>query len=168
MPFTKTRAEAILKSNFGSSSGGAKIALLTILPGESDSAGVVYPNGKEVETTTMVDGAPVPNGYQQIDLGEIEAQMGYIQNKNALHFPEAQQSWGTVVGFKISSTFKGLNEAATGSGSNAKPATYFTDSGDGFYGALKQPVIVPKETIPLFRAGYIRIGLDHMPPDITT
>lgn len=154
--FSAARAVAILQANFGPNYSNAMIALI-----ESD--------GEEVDSTTMVDGVAKPNGYARIPLGELELPvdedgnlLGYVQNKKALHFPEAVQAWGTIVGFRIISNFRGVNNA---SGSSA---TYFQDSGANFDGRLQAEKVVPKETIPLFRAGYIRIGLDHEPPAIET
>lgn len=147
--FSAARAVAILQANFGPNYSNAMIALI-----ESD--------GEEVDSTTMVDGVATPNGYERIPLGELEVKEGYVQNKKALHFPEAVQAWGTIVGFRIISNFRGVNNA---SGSSA---TYFQDSGANFDGRLQAEKVVPKETIPLFRAGYIRIGLDHEPPAIET
>lgn len=144
--FTSARAVAILQANFGPNYSGAMIALI-----ESD--------GEEVDSTTMVDGVATPNGYARIPLGELEVKDGYVQNKNALHFPEALQAWGTIIGFRIISNFRGVDNASG-------TTTYFQDSGANFDGALQAEKPVPKETIPLFRAGYIRIGLDHEPPAI--
>lgn len=154
--FSAARAVAILQANFGPNYSNAMIALI-----ESD--------GEEADSTTMVDGVAKPNGYERIPLGELELPvdedgnlLGYVQNKKALHFPEALHAWGTIVGFRIISNFRGVNNA---SGSSA---TYFQDSGANFDGRLQAEKIVPAETIPLFRAGYIRIGLDHEPPAIET
>lgn len=144
--FTSARAVAILQANFGPGYADAEIALI-----ESD--------GDEVDSTTIVDGVATPNGYARIKLGELEVKEGYVQNKNALHFPEALQAWGTIIGFRIISNFRGVDSASG-------TATYFQDSGANFDGALQTEKVVPKETIPLFRAGYIRIGLDHEPPAI--
>lgn len=145
--FSAARAVAILQANFGSNYSNAMIHLL----GE---------DGEEISPTTMVDGAAKPNGYEPIPLGELEVKDGYVQNAKALHFPEALYAWGTIIGFRITSNFRGVNNA---SGSSV---TYFQDSGANFDGALQAEKIVTAETIPLFRAGYIRIGLDHEPPAI--
>ena len=145
--FSAARANAILQANFGPNYSDAMIALI-----ESD--------GEEVDSTTMVDGVATPNGYARIKLGELEVKDGYVQNKNALHFPEALQAWGTIIGFRIISKFRGANAQ------NGSSYTYYDDSGANFDGRLQAEKVVPKETIPLFRAGYIRIGLDHEPPAI--
>lgn len=152
--FSAARAVAILQANFGPNYSNAMIHLL----GE---------DGEEISPTTTVDGAAKPNGYEPIPLGELELPvdedgnlLGYVQNKKALHFPEALYAWGTIIGFRIISNFRGVN---TVSGSTY---TFYSDTGENFDGALQAEKIVTAETIPLFRAGYIRIGLDHEPPAI--
>lgn len=147
--FSAARAVAILQANFGPNYSNAMIALI-----ESD--------GEEVDSTTDVDGVATPNGYERIALGELEVMDGYVQNAKALHFPEALQPWGTIIGFRIISNFRGVN-TQTGS-----TYTFYSDAGENFDGALQAEKPVPAETIPLFRAGYIRIGLDHEPPAIET
>ena len=151
--FTAERANAILQANFGPNYSDAEIALI-----ESD--------GEEVDATTDVDGVATPNGYTRIKLGALEVKNGYIQNAEALHFPEAEQAWGTIIGFRIYSNFRGLNQVTTAN--DTTTYSWYEDSALGFEGTLVEQKPVPKETIPLFRRGYIRIGLDHTPPSITT
>lgn len=151
--FTADRANAILQANFGPNYSEATIALI-----ESD--------GEEVDATTDVNGVATPNGYTRIKLGALEVKNGYIQNAEALHFPEAEQAWGTIIGFRIYSNFRGINTVATGT--NGTTYSFYSDAGMGFEGSLIEQKPVPKETIPLFRKGYIRIGLDHTPPAIET
>lgn len=147
--FSAARAVAILQANFG--------------PGYSETTiHLIGADGNEISNTTEVDGVATPNGYEPIPLGELLAMDGYVQNEKAQHFPEALQAWETVFGIKLRSKFRGVK---TASGSTY---TFYDDSGDGFYCALQTEKVVPKETIPLFRAGYIRIGLDHEPPAIET
>lgn len=169
--FTAERANAILQANFGPNYAGATIALLTHLTGDHE-----YPEGKEVSPTTNVDGKEKANGYTRIPLDELELPqdedgnvLGYIQNAKALHFPEAEQSWGTIVGFRIYSNFRGVNNPGSTDNQGAITGiTYYQDTGLAFEGSLIEQKPVPKETIPLFRKGYIRIGLDHTPPAIET
>lgn len=164
MGFVKKRASMILQSCFGDGYSAAKIALLTQLPDDDGN------NYKEVDTTVEVDGETVATGYSRILLGAITAvddsgnYTGIITNTTALHFPEAEQAWGTVVGFAIFSNFQGMKTAASGSGSSATAATYYSDAGTMcFYGELDAPVTIPKEYIPLFRKNAIKIGLDQDP-----
>lgn len=162
--FTADRATAILQANFGPNYAGATIALLTHLTGDPE-----YPEGKEVSPTTNVDGKEKANGYTRIPLDELDVMDGYIQNAKALHFPEAEQSWGTIVGFRIYSNFMGVNNPGSTNNQGAITGiTYYQDTGLAFEGSLIEQKPVPKETIPLFRKGYIRIGLDHTPPAIET
>ena len=160
MGFIKKRASNILLSCFNDSYAAAKIALLTKLP---DDDGNGY---EEVATVTEIDGEKVATGYSRIDLGAVSAvdsdgnYIGIITNTTALHFPEAEQTWGTVVGFAIFSNFQGMKTAASGNTS----ATYFTDANSMcYYGELDASVTIPKEYIPLFRKNAIKIGLDQDP-----
>lgn len=184
--FTKARAEAILKANFSDLYCDAEIGLLTKLPTPAvynEDGGLISgaQNYDEVHSTTdvEVDGEIVakPNGYKRISMGAIEGKDGYIQNVDELHFPEATQDWGYIVGFIIKSNFKALQKENTSTNSNTNNATYFTDSNNCFIGALPEAYVlsddgvhygkkVSKETIALFRKNYIRIGLDHEPPAI--
>lgn len=164
MGFNTERAHAILQTNFGQGAN-ATIALLTELPSTD------HPNGVEVSATTNVVNSDTgkteakPNGYARIPLETITAKDGYITNTKALHFPEAEESWGTVVGFVIYSSFMGVNTRVTAENGTVS-YTFYTDTGAGFCGAFQEAKVVPKETIPLFRKEYIRIGLDHTPPAI--
>lgn len=185
--FTKKRAVAILKANFNNLYCDTKIGLLTRLPTpeirDPDTDGVIQEalSYQEVppETDVEVNGEIVkkPNGYERIDLELIEADDdGYIQNANEIHFNEARQDWGRIVGFIIESKFKSVEQANTSTNPNTDNTRYITDNNECFIGALKEAytpyedgklgVPVNKNSIALFRENYIRIGLDHKPPEI--
>ena len=180
--FMSNRAEQILLSNFGGSYSEAYIGLLTRLP---KNAVVDKDTGDILEdAVTMQEVEPTTNGkangYERIKLGDMVAMGGYIQNSEEKHFPEATEDWGYVVGFIISSKFSAHKKPNTATSGTANNAEYYTSSGNCFIGALPEATklttgkdglphygkFVGKETIALFRKGYLRIGLDHEPPAI--
>lgn len=188
--FNKARAMQILLANFGGKYCNAKIGLLTQLPekgDQDDSDGTSSTDKQMIEVSSMSDVLNEetgqierkPNGYKRIDMKTVISQDGYIQNTEELHFPEATQPWGDIVGFVISSNFQGL-DGEYEDDKGEKKNRYYTDNGDCFIGALPEATtlqvegdgrqhygkFVDKDTIALFRAGYIRIGLDHKPPAI--
>lgn len=78
---------------------------------------------------------------------------GIIENAEAIMFPEAEHySWGTIthIGIFSSSSRTSPSEKAL------------------FYAELDEPVTVLQNTIPIFRARKLRIGLDNDPTPETS
>ena len=97
--------------------------------------------------TTDDDGKPITvNEYQRVSLDGLmgAASNAIIKNTAIIFFNEAEHyGWGTITHFGI-----------------------FTSKTGGtpiFYGELSSSVQIPKNYIPIFRAGKLQVGLDQDP-----
>ena len=92
-------------------------------------------------------GKPITvNEYQRVNLQDVmgAASNAIIKNSAIIFFNEAEHyGWGTITHF-------GIFTAKTG----GKPI---------FYGELSSSVQIPRNYIPIFRAGKLQVGLDQDP-----
>lgn len=93
------------------------------------------------------DGSPITvNEYQRVSVAGVmaPASNAIIKNSAIIFFNEAEHyGWGTITHFGI-----------------------FTSPSGGtpiFYGELSASVTIPKNYIPIFRAGKLQVGLDQDP-----
>lgn len=145
---TRTKANSLLeqlvKNTSGSTTSYYYIGLSTTTPKEDGSN---FTEPSIPDGTVDDEGEPITvNEYQRVSLEGVmgSASNAIIKNSAIIFFNEAEHyGWGKITHFGI-----------------------FTSKTGGtpiFYGELSAAVEIPKNYIPIFRAGKLQVGLDQDP-----